>query len=432
MTNGIRSTVVAAVALLAVAADWPQWMGPKRDDVWTETGLLAKVLWRTKIAGGYAGPAVADGRVYVTDFLTETDLTKAGDPMKAPALKGQERILCLDAAKGTILWTHAYDAEYKISYPAGPRCTPTVSGGKVYALGAMGHLVCLDAAKGTLLWEKDFIKDFGAKAPMWGFCGHPLVVDQIVYCVVGGQKGMAVALDKDTGKEIWWSLPKGDQGYCPPTLIEAGGVKQLLIWTAKALNSLNPASGEVYWSVDLEPAYGMAIMAPRQAGDLLFAGGIGGKAVLLQLDKEKPAVKELWRGEKDTALYPVNSTPMIDDGILYGVDQPGQLRGVKLSTGARLWETTKPTTGAKPAASGTAFLVKNGDRTFLFAENGDLIIAKLSAKGYDEVGRMKLLEPTGSAFGRDVVWSHPAFANKCVFARNDKEVVCVSLAADQK
>ena len=124
----------------------------------------------------------------------------------------------------------------------------------------------------------------------------------------------------------------------------------------------------------------------------------------------------------------MNSTPIVDGAVLYGVDQPGQLRAVNVATGARLWETTSPTTGAKPANSGTAFLVKNGDRYFIFNESGELVVAKLSPEKYEEMSRAKILEPTNSCFGRPVVWSHPAFANKCMFARNDKEIVCVSLS----
>src|SRR5438046_6107804 len=126
------------------------------------------------------------------------------------------------------------------------------------------------------------------------------------------------------------------------------------------------------------------------------------------------------------AVEPVNSTPVVEDGIIYGIDQPGQLRAVRLTTGERLWETLAATTGGKPASSATAFLVKNGDRYFIFNELGELIVGKLTPEQYEEISRAKLLEPTQPVFGRMVVWSHPAFANKCMFARNDKEIICVS------
>jgi outer membrane protein assembly factor BamB len=151
---------------------------------------------------------------------------------------------------------------------------------------------------------------------------------------------------------------------------------------------------------------------------------------LFKLDREKPGATLVWRGKRDNAVYCGNSTPFLEDGMIYGCDCGlGALRGARLETGERLWETFAPTTGGKRRVShGTAFLVKNGDRFFLLSETGDLIIAKLSPEEYQEVSRCKLLEPTGSAFGRDVLWSHPAFANRCIYARNDKELLCASLA----
>jgi outer membrane protein assembly factor BamB len=431
-------------ASIACADDWPQWMGPTRDDQWKETGILQKFpkggptkLWSAPIHGGYSGPAVADGRVYVTDYAaTEGDRgNKANETSKR---RGKERLLCLDAKTGNQIWVHEYDCPYNLSYASGPRCTPMVADGKVYSLGAMGdfHVLNID---GKLAWSKDFKKDYNAKTPMWGFAGHPLIYKNTVICLVGGEN-LLVAFDKNTGKEIWKSLTtpgEGNAGYCTPTLIEAGGAKQLVIWHPKKLVSVNPDDGKRYWDVDLEPAFGMSIMSPRQFGDYLFCGGIGPVSAAIKLDRTKPAAEVVWRGsiEKKIGVAPVNSTPMIEDGIIYGVDQVGCLRGVKLDTGERLWATTLPVIGKdedpedrRAHGSGTAFLVKNGDRYFIFGESGHLVIAKLTPKGYEEIDRAKLLEPTNDCFGRSVVWSHPAFANKCVFARNDKEIVCYSLA----
>ena len=153
---------------------------------------------------------------------------------------------------------------------------------------------------------------------------------------------------------------------------------------------------------------------------------------LFKLSRDRPAAELVWRGRPNDAVYCANSTPLIDGGVIYGADcQVGCLRAVRLEDGVRLWETFEPTTGGdRRAGSGTAFLTKNGDRYFLFSETGDLIIAKLSPEKYDEIGRTHLLEPTGEAFGRKVVWSHPAFASRTVVVRNDKEMVCVSLAKE--
>jgi len=432
------------------AADWPQWMGPNRDAVWPETGIVDKfpdggpeVLWRAPIAAGYAGPAVANGKVYVADRVLGKGAMNPADPFDTKArVASSERVLCLDAKTGKELWKHEYDCPYQISYPAGPRCTPTVHGGKVYSVGAMGDLFCLEADTGKVVWSKNFPKDYEAKVATWGYCGHPLIYQDLVICVAGGDGSVAVAFDKNTGKEQWKSMSAREPGYSVPTLIRVGDKDQVVVWHAQAINGLEPLTGKVLWSVPLEPMFGMAIMAPRQAGDKLFAAGIGGAGVLLKLEGDKAT--PVWQEVNDKAkgiapkprgLYPVNMTPFVEGGVVYGVDQPGMLRAVELETGKKLWFTYRPVIGQEEAedfrgaGSGTAFIVKNGDRFFLFAETGDLIIAKLSPKGYEEVSRAKVVEPTGAAFGRKVVWSHPAFANQCAFIRNDKELVCVNLAA---
>jgi outer membrane protein assembly factor BamB len=429
-----------ALAPAAAADDWPQWMGPNRDGVWAEDGIVdrlppegPKVLWRSPVAGGYAGPAVANGKVYVADYVKSAGDYKE-NAVKRSDLRGKERVLCFDAKSGKQLWKHEYDCPYQISYPAGPRCTPAVRDGKVYTLGAMGNLLCLNADKGTVLWSKDFPKDYKVKVPLWGYSGHPLIDGKKLLCIVGGDGTTAMAFDKDNGKELWRSLSSEETGYAPPTLIEAGGVRQLLIWHGQSLNALDPETGKPYWSVPLTPQMGMAIMAPRKDGDYLFVGAVYGTAVGLKLAADKPGADVAWRGPKNMrgpGLFPMNMTPFAEGGVLYGFDQPGQFRAVKIATGERLWESWRPLTGKEtsgPIYTGTAFVVKNGDRFFLFNESGELLIAKLSPKGYEEVSRWKMLEPTGAAFGRPVVWSHPAFANRCVFARNDKELVCASLA----
>lgn len=428
------------VTSLAVAADWPQWMGPNRDDVWSESGIVAefpaggpKVLWRTPIHGGFAGPAVAGGKVYVTDYVKA-----AGDDKPAPTkrndLQGQERVLCLDAKSGQELWKHVYDCSYTISYPAGPRCTPTVDQGRVFTLGAMGDLMCLDDAGGSVIWSKNLQKEYNAPLPLWGYASHPLVYGKLLICTAGGNGSAVVALDKQTGKEVWRALTSPEIGYSPPTLIEAGGVTQLLIFNGNGLNSLNPESGEVYWSQPLKTAFAMAIMAPRKGGEFLFAGGHSGQSLGLKLDAEKPSVSKAWQGSRTTGLAPVSGTPFVENGVAYGIDGNGVFRAVRMDTGERLWGTSKPVNGQdgdrRGANEGATFVTKNGDRFFIFGENGDLVIARLSPEKYDEVSRTKLLEPVGVGLGRAVVWSHPAYADRCVFARNDKEILCASLAAE--
>jgi len=419
------------------ADDWPQWMGPQRDGVWREAGIISdfpagglKAKWRVDVAGGYSGPAVAGGRVFLTDYVRESgDATNS--PSRRNKLTGTERVLCFDAETGKRLWAHEAAENYEVSYPAGPRAVPTVHDGLVYALGAMGRLTCLKAENGDVVWSRNLQSDYKVETPIWGFCGHPLIDGDRLICLVGGEGSVAVALNRHSGKEIWKAVSAREPGYAPPTIIEAGGTRQLLIWDAEKLNSLNPENGKVYWTQPLQPDYGMAIMAPQKHGDLLYASGIGNVGAAFRLSDERPAAELVWKGDSTSGVYCANSTPLIVDGVIYGVDcRRGQLRGVELTTGERLWETFEPTSGGRGAGHATAFLTRNGDRWFLFNEQGDLIVAKLTRSGYEEISRTHLIEPTGEAFGRNVVWTAPAFANRCVFVRNDKELACFSLAAE--
>lgn len=434
----VALTIFGLFVPAAIAEDWPQWLGPQRDGVWRESGILAafpagglRVQWRAPLALGYAGPAVAGGKVFVMDYVVRSGQV-TNNPGGLDRLEGTERVLCLDAGTGQPIWKHQYDRPYAMSFGGGPRCTPTVDGPRVYALGAEGNLSCLDAETGQLVWGKDFVQDYAAKTPFWGVAAHPLVDGDLLFCVVGGEGSVAVAFDKHTGREVWRALSAEQQGYCPPTMIEYGGRKQLLIWHGDALNSLDPATGRVFWSVPLRPSFGMAIATPRQLGPYLFASGYGDAGVLLKLDETKPAAEIVWRGQAGNAVYCANSTPFLEDEMIYGCDiSTGALLGVRLTDGERLWQTFAATTRSpRRERYGTAFLVKHQDRFFLFSETGDLILARLSPQGYQELGRFPMLEPTTAVFGRQVVWSHPAFAERSVFARNDRELVRVRLAAE--
>jgi outer membrane protein assembly factor BamB len=438
---------LAALAPAASADDWPQWMGPNRDAVWKETGILDKFpeggpkkLWSVPVSLGYAGPAVAGGKVYVTDWVLDPGKKLPSNQFAIEAgIPGTERVLCLDARTGHEVWKHEYKLEYKVSYAYGPRCTPAVSGGKVYTVGTMGDLYCLDADKGTVVWKKDFKADYTAKTPLWGFCGHPLVLGNLLVCLVGGEDALVVAFDKDTGKEVWKALSPakpGEPGYSPPTVLKVNGADELVQYRPTSVAGLDPKTGKERWSVKTEPGrFGMAIMAPRESdGQVVFAASNEGGVAFELKAGDQPA--ELWRADKKKGINPVNMTPFVEGEVMYGVDQPGMLRAVEMKTGKRLWYTFEPVTDKeeeedfKGAACGTAFLVKNGDRFFIFNEVGSLVIAKLSPEGYKPIDRAKLIEQTGSAFGRKVVWSHPAFAEKCVFVRNDKEIACFSLAKE--
>lgn len=436
----ILLTGTLATPSTARGDDWPQWLGPQRDGVWRETGIVdrlptngLKARWRVPIGGGYSGPAVAQGRVYVLDRQLAKDTKNPQDPFNRSEIQGSERVLCLNEADGQLLWQHEYPCAYTVSYAAGPRVTPAVADGKVYSLGSEGNLLCLDAAKGTVVWSKEFKKDFSIKTPMWGFAGHPMVDGRKLICLAGGDGSVAVAYDKDTGRELWRALSAKEPGYAPPMIHEFGGKRQLIIWHPEAVNALDPETGKVLWTHPLTPSvrFGMTIPSPLKVGDLLFLTSFYNGSLMLRVGSEAPAV--VWASqkvsEKDTdGLHSVMATPLIEGGHIYSPCSYGQFRCLKLETGERRWETFAPTSG-KSERWGHAFVIKQADRAFLFSEKGDLILARLSPEKYEEISRARLIDPVNRDPGRAVVWSHPAFANRSIYARNDQEIVCVSLAA---
>jgi len=441
-----RASLLAGLAALFVAVpsgvadDWPQWLGPRRDGIWRETGLIErfpaggpKIRWRTPVGAGYAGPAVGQGKVILMDRRLKQGAANPANPFDRGQIPGTERILALDSRTGQTLWQHEYDCSYTVSYASGPRVTPVIDGGLVYVLGAEGNLKCLDVAKGTVQWEMDFNEKYGLPTPLWGFAGHPLVDGHKLICLVGGENSVAVAFDKRTGRELWRALGAKEPGYAPPTILELGGRRDLVIWHPESVNGLDPETGQVRWSHPWKIQSALTISTPKVWNkDHLFLTSFYNGSLLLKVGEDaKPHV--VWQSkkvsEKDTdGLHSIMSTPVIDGDYVYGVCSYGQLRGLKIATGERLWETLEVTTPKnQPIRWANAFLVPNGDRVWLANELGDLILARLTPEGYREVDRVRLLEPTDRAAGRDVVWSHPAFAEQAIFLRNDRELVCVDL-----
>lgn len=416
---------------LARGEDWPGWMGPSRDNQWKpqtvpssfpEGGL--KALWSTKIAGGYSGPAVVGNRVYVTDMVTQADAKV--DNFGRKAFDGNERVHCIDDQSGKVLWTHEYPVTYAISYPAGPRCTPIVDGDRLYTLGAEGDLFCFEAASGKVIWSQKLKSVYKTDSPLWGYAAHPLIDGDNLITLAGGEGSQAVALNKKTGQEVWRFGAAKETGYSPPTIIQAGGVRQLILANPQAVNSVNPENGKLYWSIPYTADNGSIIMSPVHSGKHLFIGGYSNRNLLIELESNEPKAKELWRNQAKKGMSPVNVQPMVIGDIVYGCDQSGELMAFEIASGNRLWETSKPISD-RPQGSGTAFMVKSGDRFFLFNESGELIIAKISPEGYQELARTNIIKPTNNAFGREVVWCAPAFANGSIYVRNDEQIVRVPL-----
>jgi len=417
--------LLLSIVSTAAADDWPQWGGPRRDLVWREKGIVKTLptkgllprVWSTPIGEGYSGPSVAGGRVYITDFVRE---------------KRIERIHALNAETGKILWTRTYPVRYSISYPAGPRMTPVVENDRVYAIGAMGDMFCLKVSDGSMIWKKNFVADYGTKLPIWGMVASPLIDGNQLITLVGGTDGsLVVSFDKLTGKELWRSLEDEMIGYCPPVIMTFGQTRQLVVWHPSGISSLDPASGKLIWQVPFPVRAGLTISTPRQVGNRLFVTAFYNGPMMIEVSPDGRRAKVAWKGKSDSeiktdGLHSIMATPIFTGSHIYGVCSYGQLRCLDATNGRRIWETVKPTGRDR---WWNAFLVTHGDRQFIHNEQGELIIAKLSPKGYQEISRAKLVEPTRRVRRRMTIWSHPAFALRSVFARNDKELVRVNLAA---
>ena len=442
MFSKIAPTIIIATfyAAIACADDWPQWGGPQRGLAWRESGIVDTLpaedpttgmllrRWTAKIGAGYAGPAVAGGRVFVADRMAEENL---------------ERVLCFDAETGKELWKHEYHAPYSISYPLGPRATPTVDGDRVYVLGAVGHLWCLDAATGDVIWQKHLPTDFDTELPAWGMAGAPLVDgDQLIILAGGKPRALVVSLDKHTGEERWRALDGREPGYCAPVILEIAGRRQLIVWHPAAVAGLDPASGTVLWEQPFEVKAGMTISTPRTVENRLFVTGFYSGPLMIDLGASGKSPDILWQTApssneiQNNTLHAVMCTPIVTEDYVYGVGSYGELRCLNANSGRIVWETRQPTGEGR---WWNAFLVPHQpspsdsltDRVVICNEQGEIIFAKLSPAGYQEQSRAKLIEPTQPIQRRMTVWSHPAFAMGSVFARNDGELIRVNLAQDQ-
>jgi outer membrane protein assembly factor BamB len=405
-----QSLVVLFVASLGMArADWPQWRGPTRDGVLNESGIPEKfpakleTRWSKPIGGGYSGIAVVDHRVYAFDY------------QKKP--NEQERVLCLDAKTGETLWTHAYVVAYqKMDYGNGPRTTPTVYKGRVYTYGARGHLHCLDAKTGEMIWRHDCIKEFNGRIPTWGHSCSPFIDDSRVIVQVGGQPNAGlVAFNLETGKETWRTL--GDRpGYSSPIIISGKDWRQLVYFLPEHVVGLDPETGKELWRIKHEAiSYDVSISDPVWHAGVLLTGDYWTGTRAMTLDDKGLNPRVIWKGKQVSLLM---STPLWRDGSVYALDRHRGLKCIELKSGQIKWqdEFVSPR-GNNPHAS----LMWAGERALIFNEKCELILARLTPKKYEEISKVKV--PLRSGFS----WAHPAFADGCIFVRDDEEIICVPL-----
>lgn len=406
--------------------DWPDWRGEGRNGVWNEKNIVTefkgpdiKLKWSVPLGAGYCGPTVFQGRVYVMDRVTKPE--------------EQERVCCFDSGTGRKLWTHTYVCRYNgVGYQAGPRASVVIHEGMAYSLGTMGYLFCLDAISGKVIWEKDMDREYKLRMPIWGIAATPLVVDDKLILHIGGSDNACiVALDKNSGKEVWTA--SGDKAsYAAPYLTTQAGRKVVVVWTGDHLNGLAPETGEIYWKIPFSIKMQMGISTPVRYEDYLFVSAFFDGSLLAEISDTELKAKIKWmrsgENERNTdALHCVINTAVIRDGYIYGIDSYGEMRCLELETGDRVWENTSV---VKMNRWANVHFIQNGEITWMFNEHGELIISRLSLEGFEEISRARLIEPTTAQLNRGgtgVTWTHPAFAGRYVYVRNDRELVCADL-----
>ncbi len=412
-----------ALALASRAEDWPQWRGCGRDGVWHEMGIRKTfpteglpVRWRAPVGYGFSSPVVAKGRVYVTDALLDR-----------PKVRG--RVLCFEETTGKLLWTFSRETNYPPwAFVSGqepsPKGTPIVQDGKVYATGPQAHnLYCLEAASGKLVWERDLAQDYQIEDTAT-ISASPLVDRGRVILQVGGKpKACVVAFDRKSGREIWRNLNESG-GQASPMIMKAGGRRQLVVWTVQSVSSLDPVTGKLFWREGFSAGNSSAVATPVFSNNRLLVSGL-----MLKLDANKPSVSVLWPESRAATrrILSGTSTPLLQGNYVYSLNPAGNLVCLEAETGRQIWETDQ-VTRQKKGSGPCMHMTVNGSSVFIYNELGELILAHLSPQGYEEICRTTLVEPTYPFGGRKLTWAPPSFANRHVYARNEKEIICASLS----
>ena len=405
-----------------LASDWPQWRGPNRDGVWTESGIRSSFpvtglvpKWKAPVGFGYSSPIIASGKLYLSDLIVEKTNV-------------HERVSCFDARSGKRVWqtqhaTFPPDWFFNPEQMRGPGATPVIHNGRVYAISMFMTLECFDARTGAVIWKHELTTEY--QLPPSSLDASPLVDGNLLIVSIGGRPAAGVvAFNLLTGREVWRALAEAAT-WSSPVIISAGGTRQLIVWMRQSVTSLNPTNGEVYWREPTvsggSPGFS-AVSTPVIQGDRLLISGL-----MFQLDQTKPGAKVLWPDTPSGTrrILSDTSTPLFKDNFVYCPRSGGLFVCLDAATGCELWQTNTVTALRRGAC---VHLTPNGTSLFLFTDQGDLVRAELTPTGYRELERVHLIEPTSPLFENKFAWSAPAFANRHIFVRNDRELRCYSLA----
>jgi outer membrane protein assembly factor BamB len=390
------------------AADWPQFLGPQRNGVSAETGLLdkwpeggPKQIWRTKGGVGMSGLAISGGKL-VTLVQKE----------------GQQWLIALDAATGKPGWQTPIAPEYKNQQGDGPRATPTIVGDLVFAYGGDGTLAAVSLTDGKPMWSHNVVKELGGTVADYGMASSPLVLSDLVMVTAGAPQAAVAAYRVKSG-ELAWKSGDDPAGYSSPALLDVGGRKQLVVFTGGSVLGLMPETGAALWRYPYETDFECNIAAPlAYEGQVFVSSGENHGCVLLKLKPagDKLSVEEVWQSQgKDSVLRNEWQTSIQLGGYLYGFDNSGSagpitnLTCISAATGERAWQQPRFGKGNMIAAEGKLFMTTMA---------GELVVARASPKSYDELGRKTVFAGSRQA---------PALAGGLLYLRDNQEIVCVDV-----
>jgi outer membrane protein assembly factor BamB len=395
-----------------MAADWPQWRGPQRNGVSSETGLLKqwpaegpRLVWQVKDLGdGYSTPAIVGNRIYV--------MSNKGD---------EEFVQALSVTDGGNIWSTKVGkvgANPKETNYAGARSTPTVDGALLYALGSDGDLACLDTARGGVRWQKNLKTDYGGKPGLWAYAESPLVDGNAVVVTPGGADATIVALNKTTGETIWkCPLPEADTAaFSSAVVLRTYGMKQYVQLLQKGLVGIDPRSGKLLWRYSKPISrFDANIPTPvvsRDAHVYVASAGTGGGTVKVTAKDETYEAEQLYFDAKMPTA--IGGAVKIGDH-LYGTTNQAMLC-VEFETGAVKWQDR-----ALQAAS----LCYADGHLYLHSENGEVGLVEATPEGYREKGRFT--PPDQPDRGRSKAWAYPVVANGRLYIRDFGMLWCYDI-----
>jgi outer membrane protein assembly factor BamB len=383
--------------------DYPQFLGPTRTATLSGVRLARdwtsqppKLLWRQPIGAGWSSFAVVGGYGVTQE--------QRGD---------EELVNCYDVDDGKLLWFHATPVRFdEIVAGVGPRATPTIDEGRVYALGALGHLLCLDGASGKLLWKHDLIEETGATLPQWGKSCSPLIHENLVVASAGGPNGKSlVAYDKADGSLVW-SAGDDPSSYSSPALLTLCGVPQIVMIGETVTSGHDPADGRILWQ-HVWPEDGIAspnIAQPIAVGDdrILLSKGYGIGSTLWQIKRESDrfGVEPIW---KRNTLKTKMTNAVVREGYAYGLDE-GTLACIDVATGNRQWKRGR-------YGHGQVLLVD--DLLLVQSERGEVALVEATPKAYRELTRATLVDGQS--------WNYPALSGRKLLVRTEIEAACYEL-----